>query len=85
MGLMGLCGGLLTSWDTSKVTLINHEINSNWIWTRYNQKDDLWKVSNYINIYDPYKPSAKAMVWQDLQRLIDKNVNEHYKKQNNRH
>lgn len=70
-GLMGLSGGLLTSWDSTKFTLLNHEINNNWIWARFSRQNDPSNISNYISIYAPQKPCAKTILWRNLQRLVE--------------
>lgn len=68
----------MTSWDSTKCNLLSYEINNNWIWTRFNNIDEPDIISNYINVYAPQKHPGKVLLWQDLQRLVERYVNEAY-------
>lgn len=75
-GETGKSGGLLFSWDSSKIKLLGYEISPNWIWIRCKLINRPHSASNFINVYAPHHHQDKIQLWQDLQKICDTQVNE---------
>lgn len=75
-GLRGHSGGLITSWDNSKLTVLYQETNPNWIWIRCSLAGNNQIILNYVNIYVPHQCSSKLQLWEDMQKNIDSHDSE---------
>lgn len=75
---IGLSGGLLTTWDTSKFTLLSSKSEFNWIWVRGITVGDTAHANNYVNIYAPHRYAFKEILGNKLQVIMDTYPNESF-------
>lgn len=65
----GLSGGLLLSWDSTLVTLLDHKCFKHWIWfmgkSCFNNE-----ILNIINIYAPQVNGSKRCLWLEIQSIL---------------
>lgn len=67
----GQSGGLLTTWDYNRFTVLNNKSDTNWIWIRGNLKDNPKVIANLFNIYAPHKLKHKEGMWEKIQLIMD--------------